>query len=552
MSRNVVELAVLNVTVAFEGLRRLLLELARERELDALLPLIVRRLGEVPDIALARLWLVRPGGPCPGCPERAACPEASRCLHLVASAGRSQDGETSWDRVDDEARRIPWGEGDIGQVAAAAEGRTLEDLRGADGRPAPPPGLPTWLRDEGIVGLIAQPLAFRDEVLGVLAVCSRALVGPVQTDWVRIIADHAAAAIANARAFAEIDRLRARLEVENTYLKEEVEQRFGDLVGRSPALRRVLDQIDLVAPTDATVLVHGESGTGKEIVARELHRRSRRHQRPMIKVNCASIPQDLFEAEFFGHARGAFTGAVRERLGRFAAADGGTLLLDEVGEIPLALQPKLLRVLQEGQYERVGEERTRTVDVRVIAATNRDLAADVEAGRFRQDLYYRLNVFPVEVAPLRERKTDLPLLARHFVERAARRLSRPVPGLTQAHAMQLQAYDWPGNVRELQNVIERAVITAVDGRLRFDLPAWDAAPRPPSMIPAAPVDADPTAILTDDQFRAHERDNLMRALARTGGRIYGPDGAAALLGIKPTTLASRMNTWKIPRAPQPR
>jgi transcriptional regulator with GAF, ATPase, and Fis domain len=250
-------------------------------------------------------------------------------------------------------------------------------------------------------------------VLGVLAVFARGAVGTECMDWLRTIADHAAAAIATARAFERIEELKRRLELENEYLREEVTRAgaFGELVGQGPALEAVARQIDLVAPTDAAVLVLGESGTGKELVAREVHRRSKRAGRPLIKVNCAAVPRELYESEFFGHARGSFTGALRDRAGRFELADGGTLFLDEVGEIPLELQAKLLRVLQEGELERVGEERTRRVDVRLVAATNRDLRAEAEAGRFRQDLYYRLSVFPVELPPLRKRVEDIPLLA---------------------------------------------------------------------------------------------------------------------------------------------
>ena len=280
------------------------------------------------------------------------------------------------------------------------------------------------------------------------------------------------AAIANARAFEEIGRLKEQLELERDYLREELAgvQEFGDIIGQSPSLKNVLQQIDLVAATDASVLILGESGTGKELVAREIHRRSQRHERSMVKCNCASIPRELYESEFFGHAKGAFTGAISDRAGRFQLADGGTLFLDEVGEIPLDMQSKLLRVLQEGEFERVGEERTQRVDVRIVAATNRDLKQEIEAKRFREDLYYRLNVFPIQIAPLRERKEDISVLAAHFVDLSARNLNRAPPRLTQGNILQLQRYDWPGNIRELQNVIERAVITSVKGRLRFDLP----------------------------------------------------------------------------------
>jgi len=241
-------------------------------------------------------------------------------------------------------------------------------------------------------------------------------------------------------------------------------------IGQSVALRQIIKQVDMVAPTDVTVLILGETGTGKELIAREIHRRSRRKDKPMVPVNCACIPKDLYESEFFGHARGAFTSAVKDRVGRFEAAAGGTLFLDEIGEIPLEMQSKLLRVLQEKCYERVGEERTRRADVRIIAATNRYLKKEVIANRFREDLYYRLNVFPIRLAPLRDRSEDIPLLAKHFVELSLRELGCPRPRLTQAGIQALLGYDWPGNIRELRSVIERAIIFARGGALDFDLP----------------------------------------------------------------------------------
>ncbi len=238
---------------------------------------------------------------------------------------------------------------------------------------------------------------------------------------------------------------------------------FAEIIGESAAIRNVLEAVETVATTSANVVVAGETGTGKELIARAVHELSTRKDKPLIKVNCASIPRELFESEFFGHVKGAFTGALRHRAGRFELADQGTLFMDEVGEIPLEMQSKLLRVLQEGQFERVGDERTRQVDVRIIAATNRDLKREAEEGRFRQDLYYRLNVFPVEVPPLRHRREDVPLLATFFLEKAARELKRPELRLTRANVKQLQGYDWPGNVRELRNVIERAVIVSRGG-----------------------------------------------------------------------------------------
>jgi PAS domain S-box-containing protein len=337
------------------------------------------------------------------------------------------------------------------------------------------------------------------------------------------------------------------LEFENEFLQDEFRAGFGNIIGQSPALQKVLSQIATVAPTEANVLILGESGTGKELVARAIHDLSARKDRPLVRVNCASIPKELFESEFFGHVRGAFTGAIKDRVGRFELADDGTLFLDEVGEIPLDLQSKLLRVLQEGQFERVGDERTRTVKVRLITATNRDLLAEAKAGRFRLDLYYRLSVFPIEVPPLRERLGDVGALADHFIKQAVRRLGVPRPRLTKLLVEELQSYDWPGNVRELQNVIERAVILAKGGKLQFDLPHRVVSATPVTL--ATPVTNPEIAEeLSLDELAVREREILAAALRRTNWKVYGSDGAAALLRIKPTTLVSKMKRLNVQRA----
>ncbi|HMJ31597.1 MAG TPA: sigma 54-interacting transcriptional regulator [Xanthobacteraceae bacterium] len=345
-------------------------------------------------------------------------------------------------------------------------------------------------------------------------------------------------------AHQEVDRLRKRLELENAYLQEQIriDGNHHGIIGNSAAIQQTLRQVDLVAPTDATVLITGESGTGKELVARAIHDDSKRSNRPLIRVNCAAIPGDLFESEFFGHAKGAFTGALRDRIGRFELADGGTLFLDEVGEIPLALQGKLLRVLQEGQFERVGEARTRNVDVRVIAATNRDLKAQVRRGGFREDLYFRLNVFPVELVPLRERADDIPLLAVHLLREATKKLKTGELRLTEGDARRLSQYAWPGNVRELQNVIERATILARNGRVRIDLPDVAASAQLGRRTQAA---GGKPLVLTDDDRRERDRINIMAALDACGGKVFGRGGAAEMLDVKPTTLASRIKTLGI-------
>ncbi len=371
----------------------------------------------------------------------------------------------------------------------------------------------------------------------------RAEVGQERGPWGELFGNYMGAAIANARAFEEIQRLKAQLELQNSYLQEAVVEAkaFGDLVGQSAALRHIVSQIDLVAPTEASVLILGETGSGKELVAHEIHRRSQRKDGSLVRVNCASIPRELFESEFFGHVRGSFTGAVKDRAGRFETAEGGTIFLDEVGEIPLDIQNKLLRVLQEKRYERVGDDRTRRADVRIIAATNRDLKQAVAAGRFREDLYYRLNVFPVQVPPLRERPDDIPSLAKHFVELSTRDLKCAKPRLTRASVAQLQNYDWPGNVRELRNVIERAVILARGGALDFELPVANQPLPARSTAPAS--DAPQPEFLTEAELRRKERDNLLVILEKANWRIKGPDGAAELLGVKPTTLLSRIRKW---------
>jgi len=336
------------------------------------------------------------------------------------------------------------------------------------------------------------------------------------------------------------DRLRERLESENEYLQEEVRAASGSgaILGRSAGVHRVIEQIEMVAPTDAAVLILGETGVGKELVARAIHERSLRRDRPLVKINCTAIPRELFESEFFGHIKGAFSGALRDRIGRFQLADGGTLFLDEIGELPLAMQPKLLRVLQEGEFEPVGIDQTRRVDVRIIAATNRDLKGLVRARRFREDLYYRLSVFPIEVPPLRERKDDIPILAKHFLELACKRFSRSGLHLTANQLRQLQNYDWPGNVRELQNVIERAVIKSHLGSLTLDIPASELRPSAPAATKSRTREE--SEVIPDKEMSRRMRNNMVAALKRSGGRIYGPGGAAELLGIRPSTLSTRI------------
>jgi len=338
------------------------------------------------------------------------------------------------------------------------------------------------------------------------------------------------------RALRDLVNLKNRLQQENEYLREEIHRGFDEIVGDSPPMRAVLERIERVAPTEATVLILGETGTGKELLARAIHRLSPRHERPLTKINCGAIPSGLVESELFGHVKGAFTGAVDRRVGRFELADGGTIFLDEVGELPADVQVKLLRVLQEREFEPVGSDRTVRVDVRVVAATNRDLREAVEAGRFRSDLYYRLCVVPVEVPPLRARPTDIPKLVSYFVDRACRTSGRTIEAIPDDVLERLVAYPWPGNVRELQNVMERAVILSPGPRLELD----------GGLLPEAspgPEESQPGLSTLEDAERRH----ILDALAQTGGVIEGPRGAARLLDIHPNTLRSRMKKLGVRR-----
>jgi PAS domain S-box-containing protein len=653
------------------NLPQVMVSMAQNRSLPEVLRAVVEGLSQCPNVVLARIWLIKPGDICAECRFRSECPDQSHCLHLVASAGNSGSPKNDYTGLNGGFRRFPMGVRKIGRVAKTGEPLLLPGLRGDEEWIADP----KWMKRESIRTVAAQPLVFRGEVLGVLAIFDKGVLGHEDFQWLRVFADHAAVSIANARAFEEIASLKERLEEENVQLREEFRdlfeeapipyvfegldsrfiranraalntlgikpedvsetfgssfvpdnpeaqrrvsealaaigkgseakgvilelrrkdngnpiwvqwwskpapdgkrtrtmmvditdrvlmeqeqarlqaqneylleeirsaQNFGDIVGESPGLRKVMQQIQLVAPTDAAVLVTGESGTGKELVARAIHENSPRKGRPLIKVNCGAVPENLFESEFFGHMRGSFTGAVRDKPGRFELADGGTLFLDEIGEIPLAMQAKLLRVLQEQEIERVGDTRTRKINVRIIAATNRDLKKEVEAGRFRQDLFYRLVVFPLDIPPLRERREDIAKLAAHFVRVTAKKMNRPPPRFTKAQAEQLTAHNWPGNIRELQNTVERAVILAQNGPLHFELPQTDSPRSTPAKI--APDEA--TSILTREDWKRKERESITAALKQSDGKVFGPGGAAELLNMKPTTLASRIKALGI-------
>ena len=523
----------------------LLLDIAQERSFEGVMEKVHGAAMAHPEIARVETWLIEKGDLCQRCPQRPRCPDQTRCLHLVAgSENPVHNGVRESACFFNTEERIPLGVGFIGRIATTGQLAELRNLKDARGEFSVLGSLPM----EGIRQCVGTAISFRGEILGVYAIFARVNATKDRLAWQQIFSNHFGTAIANARAFEEIQKLKAELEQQNAYLKEEVieAKAFGKLVGQSAALQQISSQIDLVAPTEASVLILGETGTGKELVAHEIHHRSIRKDGPLIRVNCASIPRDLFESELFGHVRGSFTGAVKDRAGRFETAEGGTIFLDEVGEIPLDIQSKLLRVLQEKRYERVGDDRTRRADVRIVAATNRDLKKEAAAGRFREDLFYRLNVFPIQVAPLRERREDIPLLAQHFINLSVKEMGCAKPRLTRAGMVQLQGYDWPGNIRELRNVIERAVILARGGTLDFDLPAAETTPVPARRAARAAGDTEPE-FLTETELQQRERENLLIILEKANWKIKGADGAAELLGVNSATLLSRMKKMGLSR-----
>ena len=393
---------------------------------------------------------------------------------------------------------------------------------------------------EGIKHSCFLPLISRDRALGVLALArlGENAFSQDEVEFLNQVASQVAIAVENASAYREITDLKDKLAQENLYLEDEIrsELNFEEIVGESAALRHALQQVETVAPTDSTVLIYGETGTGKELIARAIHDRNSRRSNAFVKLNCAAIPTGLLESELFGHEKGAFTGAVAQRIGRFELANGGTMFLDEISEIPLELQPKLLRVLQEREFERLGSTRTLRTDARLIAATNRDLDAMVEEQKFRADLFYRLNVFPVHIPPLRERQKDIPLLVRHFAQQFARRMNKRTDTIPSETMNALMRYHWPGNIRELQNVIERAVILSTGTVLRVNL----------SDLKQLPVSANGSPTKQDTLEEA-ERRHISGILEDTNWVLGGPHGAATRLGMKRSTLQYRMGKLGISR-----
>jgi formate hydrogenlyase transcriptional activator len=411
---------------------------------------------------------------------------------------------------------------------------------------------------EGIKAVCIIPLANRGRALGILSILrtTETPFSPGDVDFLGRASGQIAIAIENALAYHEISELKDKLAQEKFYLEEEIrsEMNFENIIGNSPALNHVLELVETVAPSDSTVLLLGETGTGKELIARAIHDRSRRKDRTFVKLNCAAIPTGLLESELFGHEKGAFTGAIRQKIGRMELADQGTLFLDEVGDIPIEIQPKLLRALQEREFERLGSTHTRRVNLRLIAATNRDLEQMMADREFRSDLYYRLHVFPIRIPPLRERKEDIPQLVSYFVQKCAKQMQKKIEGISQAVMKGLMAWEWPGNIRELENFIERAVIVtrgksldAPLGELRktntIELPHSDQQEIGQSAGDTTNSRSDKISVV--DKYERKQRDEIIRALTTCKGRVGGSDGAAARLGMNRTTFVSRMKKFGI-------
>ena len=518
-----------SLDVNLELLQSISIAIMEARTVETVLRMIVTGLVENARFPLARIWLIRPDEIRPTDASSAEHPEHLAWLHLAASAGHSQIDPKDWCSVRGGFPPLPstWvaetGESVLVDVSATQTAWTLH---------------PDWVLKEGIRAFACHPLIFGGEVLGVLAIFARAYIDKQQFQWLRVFADQAAVSINNARALEEIKELKDRLANENVALKEEIDQTsmFEEIVGSSEVLKRVLNQVRKVAPTDSTTLILGETGTGKELIARAIHRQSHRRGRAFIRVNCAAIPDSLLASELFGHERGAFTGATQRRLGRFELADGGTIFLDEVGELPSDTQVALLRVLQEREFERVGGAQSVRVNVRVIAATNRDLKAATAAGAFRLDLFYRLNVFPIEVPPLRERRDDIRLLLEYFIKRYSDQMGKKIRSVSKRTLDLFLAYDWRGNIRELQNVVERSVILSSGDALYVD-ESW--------FSTESSTNASESQFQPDDDENAEERKIIEAALIESRGRIAGPTGAASRLQVPRSTLESRIKMLKI-------
>ncbi len=520
------------------ALQSLALSVAQAKSLDLVLGEVVRGLAMTEGIALARLWTIEQGA-------------GLRMLRLRASIGLSlEKPDLRWTRKDGAHAQLPLSYGKVGRIATSGQPLLLQ--RGSSDWLLQV----DWAERERIESFAGQPLIYCGQVLGVVAIFSRERLERCDLEWLRVFADQAALALANANAQQEIANLRNRVEREQENLPAiaQADLLCMPVIAASSAMQNVLATVRAVARTSSTVLITGESGVGKELIASAIHDLSPRASQPLVRVNCASVPRELFESEFFGHVRGAFSGAARDRQGRFQNADGGTLFLDEISEIPLDLQGKLLRVLQDQAFEPVGDDRTRRVDVRLVAATNRDLQRELIAGRFRSDLYYRLNVVPILVPPLRDRRDDILPLARQFLSSISQRIGQRVPDLSPDDIKDLLAYNYPGNIRELRNIIERAVVLHETGKQRLTLqlaaPADDypTVPTPPEST-ATGMPPNTSTVISARRWRELERDNILNALRQSEWKISGANGAARMLGLRPSTLAYRMKALGIERFP---
>jgi len=498
-------------------LERIMLQMASSLDLEEVLTAITQGLVEDLDAAFARIWLLGPGDLCDSCYKADNCDNRSRCLHLKASAGL-------YSNTNGEYRRVPLGALKIGRIAQGWGPVWSNDVLSDERLPHNP-----WMQEHGLRAFAGYPLHFQDELLGVVALFSRRPLTQPELDRLPVFAHQAAIAIKNAQLFGEVNQLKEQLQAENVYLQEEIKlaHNFDNILSQSSAMQQVLHKVEQVAATDATVLILGETGTGKELLARAVHQLSPRKDRPLVKLNCAALSANLIESELFGHEKGAFTGAIARRSGRFELAHRGTIFLDEIADLPLDLQAKLLRVLQEGEFERLGDSRTIQIDVRVMAATNRDLKQAIDRGAFREDLYYRLNVFPLVLPPLRDRIEDIPMLVSHFVQKYSAKMGKRIEHIPKAVMETLQAYGWPGNVRELENIIERAVILTSSSKLELD----------ESFVASLRESGAPSRGGT---LQEAERQHIFQALQDTAWRIEGARGAAVRLGLNPSTLRSRI------------
>ncbi len=529
----------------FESLKELLIKIAAQKSIDSILNMVVDNFIQRPNIAIVRIWLKKKGDICKNCFMSGNCRNPKECLHLAASKGESIcKKEKNWSVLEDQFMRIPMGYSTIGKVAWKKRDLSKKEIeKEFDWQEKD-----IWAKGEKIAGFEIKPLLFDNRMLGVIAIYSRTKADRDKEGKFRVemIAHSIAAAIANSETYNEINRLNSQLELENTFLKKEINEtrNYGSIIGKSPNLMNILEQIELVAKTDVNIFIFGEPGTGKELIAREIHNKSPRKTMPLIKVNCGTIPEKLYKSKFFGSIKGGMSGNIHKGAGMFEAADKGTLFLDEAGDLPVKFQSKFLRVLQKGSYERLGENIARNINARIIAATSRNIKNDIKQGRFRQDLFYKLNVFPIHIDPLRERKEDIKLLANYFLKRISKEMQKTVPDISKQGMKKLLSYSWPGNVRELQNIIERAVITFQGKKLEFSISDnnQNCALKAKAMYKGEHS----LKVLTEEQISLLSMRNTINALKMCNGKIYGQDGAAALLKIPPTTLSSRLKKIQIP------